>query len=539
VAKTKILGGCLTAVAGLLLAASVHAASPFGVTVLREPVADGERLVVRLSVPVGHYLYADAVSVGLASNETARIEPETSPEAVSKQDPYLEKRVRVYEQDATFRYRLFGAEERPVSVQVAWMGCSENLCFAPARETFVVGPPGAAPAGPAAAPLTGQPAASGTDSRLIGRTSGYLSAREFLAFLDAVEAGRGMGGDRLQETLRARGIWLTILLILLGGLALNLTPCVLPMIPINLAIIGAGGKAQSKARGFLLGGAYGLGMACVYGLLGVVVVATGATFGALNAMPAFNLAIAAVFVFLALAMFGVVPVDFSRFQSGAPGTGPRRGGILTAFVLGGVAALLAGACVAPVVISVLLLAAQFAAAGNPAGYALPFLLGLGMGSPWPFAGAGMAFLPKPGPWMDRIKQGFGVIILVTALWYGYLGVRLLLDRADAGAVVAAQTGQTASGEWTDSLEGGLAESRRMGRPLFVDFWASWCKSCLRMEQTTFRDPAVRARLERYVRVKFRAEDPDAPEVKAVLARHGVVGLPTYVVLAPPAGDAAP
>jgi thiol:disulfide interchange protein len=534
--------GRLVVVAWALWAMPLRAAGPFEATALREMAADGERLIVRLSVPAGHYLYADKTSVRLLTNETARMDPEAVPEAKSKHDPYLDAAVSVYEHDAVFRYRLLDALDRPVSVQVAMQGCSEAVCFPPARSTLVVQPGGRSPlrvAVPPAAESSGS-AASDSSFRLAGRASGYLSKSEFLAFLDDVEAGRWSGSDRLQEVLRTRGVWLTIVLILLGGLALNLTPCVLPMIPVNLAIIGAGVQTQSKARGFVLGGAYGLGMALVYGLMGAIVVVTGATFGALNASPYFNLAIAAVFVFLALAMFGIIPIDFSRFQSGSAGK-TRRGTVWTALTLGGVAALLAGACVAPVVISVLLLATQFVAAGNPAGHVLPFLLGVGMGLPWPFAGAGMAFLPRPGRWMERIKQAFGVVILLAAIWYGYLGVRLLSDRADHDRTAAPLVSEGAgSGDaWMDSLDRGLAEARRSGRPLFVDFWASWCKNCTHMEKTTFRDPEVRARLDRYVKVKFQAEDPERPEIQSVLDRYGVVGLPTYVVLDPtPAGGGA-
>ena len=89
--------------------------------------------------------------------------------------------------------------------------------------------------------------------------------------------------------------------------------------------------------------------------------------------------------------------------------------------MGIVAALLAGACVAPVLIAVLLHSAAVYEAGNPAGLLLPFLLGLGMGLPWAFAGAGIAVLPKPGQWMMHIKHAFGVLIILVGIYYGYQG----------------------------------------------------------------------------------------------------------------------
>src|SRR5205823_10965496 len=124
---------------------------------------------------------------------------------------------------------------------------------------------------------------------------------------------------------------------------------VLPMIPINLAIIGAGAQSGSRARGFLLGSAYGAAMAVVYGVLGLIVILTAGTFGTINASPWFNLAIAALFVVLGLAMFDVLVIDFSRFSSGFKAADKSRGTVLLAFGMGAIAALLAEACVAPVV----------------------------------------------------------------------------------------------------------------------------------------------------------------------------------------------
>ena len=87
-----------------------------------------------------------------------------------------------------------------------------------------------------------------------------------------------------------RGPLAILLIVLIGGLALNLTPCVLPMIPINLAIIGAGAQAQAGGAASCSGSTYGAAMALVYGVLGLVVILTAGTFGTINASPWFNLA---------------------------------------------------------------------------------------------------------------------------------------------------------------------------------------------------------------------------------------------------------
>jgi cytochrome c biogenesis protein CcdA len=362
---------------------------------------------------------------------------------------------------------------------------------------------------------------------VLGSTGGYQSSTEFLTFIHDAESGvqqRGM--------FEGRGPLAIALLVLLGGLALNLTPCVLPMIPINLAIIGAGSQAGSRGRGFALGGVYGAAMALVYGVLGLVVILTAGTFGTINASPWFNLGIAILFVALALAMFDVITIDFSKFSSSVRVDERSRGTFVVAFVMGAVAALLAGACVAPVVIQVVLFSSNLYAKGTPVALALPFLLGVGMAVPWPIAGAGLAALPKPGAWMVRVKQVFGVMILVTAAYYGYEAYGLFADRfVDASAVTSSVDEQVKAG-WHRSLDEGLAAAAREHKPVLIDLWATWCKNCLTMDQTTLKDPAVVAALEGYVKIKFQAENPDEQPAKSVMQRFDAVGLPTYVILRP-------
>ena len=148
-------------------------------------------------------------------------------------------------------------------------------------------------------------------------------------------------------------------------------------------------------------------------------------------------------------MFDVITIDFSRFSSGLRFAEAGRGTFVLAFVMGAVAALLAGACVAPVVIQVVLFSSDLYANGKTVALALPFLLGVGMAVPWPIAGAGLAALPKPGAWMVRVKQVFGVMILATALYYGYEAYVLFADRfVDASEVTSSVDAKA---------EGGLAQ----------------------------------------------------------------------------------
>jgi thioredoxin:protein disulfide reductase len=359
----------------------------------------------------------------------------------------------------------------------------------------------------------------------VSGTANYMGVADFLQFIRNAEAGikeKGM--------FEERGVAAILLLVLLGGLALNLTPCVLPMIPINLAIIGAGAQSGSRTRGFFLGATYGAAMALVYGILGLIVILTAGTFGTINSSPWFNLGIAALFVILALAMFDVLVIDFSRFSTRFNVGNSGRGTFLVAFSMGAVAALLAGACVAPVVIQVVLFSSNLYSTGTTAALALPFLLGLGMAVPWPIAGAGIAALPRPGAWMVRIKQVFGVVILATAAYYAYTAYGIFSNRWVDPEQVASSVQQKLNEGWHSSISAGLAEARRDRKPVLIDFWATWCKNCLVMDSTTLKNPEVIAALEPYVKIKFQAEDPDASPAKELLDYVGGIGLPTYAIL---------
>ena len=363
------------------------------------------------------------------------------------------------------------------------------------------------------------------DFEITGKEAGYQKSEEFALFLEKSQEPGSYNTNKFANM----SIWLIIMLILLGGIALNLTPCVLPMIPITVAVLGAGAQSESKSKGFLIGGIYGLGMALAYGLLGVVVVLTGSQFGTINSSPWFNIIIAAVFIVLALAMFDIIPIDFSKFQSNKVGS-KSRGKFITVFILGIIAAVLAGACVAPVLISVILYSTSLYSSGNVAGLLLPFLLGIGMAIPWPFAGAGLSFLPKPGNWMKWVKIIFGIIILIIAVYYIFTGVKIF--KSNKPVEYVADTHETSELPWKHSITEGLLEAKKSGKPVFIDFWATWCKNCLAMDATTFKDEKVIKEFENYILVKYKAENLKVSPTKEILKHFEIIGLPTYITLVP-------
>jgi thiol:disulfide interchange protein DsbD len=512
---------------------TVSAVAQFAV----QAVLDGDVIRVDVEIPANHYLYADSFKVTDAKGNEQ--EATQLPETATTLDPNTGKPKPVFKHSFKAVYAWNPAADGASAFKVEHWGCNDSVCFMPQTEVVKL-------TAVEKTPEVETPAISSTDwhaelenFQVLKSEVGDMKAGAFLHFLDQAESGTADGnisGFRLFLTdpvafVRESGLVWTIIFILVGGLALNLTPCVLPMIPINLAIIGAGAQAGSKGRGFALGATYGLGIALAYGLLGVAVVLTGSQFGTIQSNPWFNLAIAIIFVVLALAMFDVFHIDLSRFQSKLGGGQQKQGSFLVAFSMGSVAALLAGACVAPVVIAVLALATNVYEANAIAGLSLPFILGLGMALPWPFAGAGLSFLPKPGKWMEYVKYGFGIGIIFFAFYYGSLSYRAFrpVNITEQGEV---KGHVIIDGSTNEGLAEALEKARAEGKPVFIDFWASWCKNCKAMDKTTFKDEVVKARLKDYVFIKYIAEKPDDPETKAVSEYFEVQGLPTFIVLAP-------
>jgi cytochrome c biogenesis protein CcdA/thiol-disulfide isomerase/thioredoxin len=534
------------------------------------------RLALQVSLPPGFHVQSNKprdpllIATELTVDPTAGVSVSevVFPTPVDLKQAGADQPLAVFEQNFSVGVRVAVAPgatgEIVVPARLRYQACNDTTCYAPTNLTTqwtlrVV------PAGTPTRPLNREvidriafgrgetPASSAVPGAVVaprtpvssqtGVTGDELSKLDRFSVLGAFGGYRG-GDDFLEQIHNAengvkerglfegRGPLAILLIVFLGGLALNLTPCVLPMIPINLAIIGAGTKAGSRGRGFMLGAAYGAAMAAVYGVLGLIVILTAGTFGTINASPWFNLGIAVLFVALALAMFDVITIDFSRFSSNLRFGEAGRGSFVLAFAMGGIAALLAGACVAPVVIQVVLFSSNLYAKGTAIALALPFLLGVGMAIPWPIAGAGLAALPKPGAWMVRVKQVFGVVILVTAAYYGYEAYGLFADRFVDPAKVTSSVEEQVKAGWHRSLSEGLDTAAREGKPVLIDMWATWCKNCLTMDKTTLADPRVTTALEGYVKIKFQAEDLDQQPAKTMLQRFNGVGLPHYAILRP-------
>jgi len=335
-------------------------------------------------------------------------------------------------------------------------------------------------------------------------------------------------------------IW-SLFLVFLAGMGASLTPCVYPMIPITMAIVGA--KGSGKARGFALSAVLVLGMAVTYTTLGVLAAKSGAAFGAFAQQPAFLIPVSLLFAAFALSLFGAFELALpAGLAMRLQGDGSRKG-FGGAFLMGLVLGPLSAPCVGPVIGAVLVGIAQ---RGDVfMGGLQLFTFALGMGVLFMAVGTFSAALPKSGDWLTRFKQGMGLVVLGFAAWNVrlvvpewanfamwtlvmlagsavlgafeaasglmgqarkgsallflalavLLGVRAtetylkvdLLPRGGAAAVAKDEH----SGWMEQDLEGALAKAKAEKKLVLVDIYADWCAQCKELDEKTWPDAALK------------------------------------------------
>ncbi|MFH6567369.1 protein-disulfide reductase DsbD [Pseudomonas kulmbachensis] len=281
-------------------------------------------------------------------------------------------------------------------VKVSWQGCADaGLCYPPQSQTVDLG---------GAQPMAAQDQAQ---------------------------------DQSLAASLQQRSLGWSLLLFFGLGLLLAFTPCSLPMLPILAGLVV--GSGATAGRGFAVAGSYVISMALVYAGLGVLAALLGANLQALLQQPWLLGSFAALFVVLALPMFGFFELQLPaglRDRLESAGRGRKGGSLIGAGILGALSGLLVGPCMTAPLAGALLYIAQ---SGNALeGGLVLFVMGLGIGVPLLLlVTVGSRFLPKPGAWMNLMKGLFGFLFLGTALllvrpvldeslWIGLWGVLLII-----------------------------------------------------------------------------------------------------------------
>jgi thiol:disulfide interchange protein DsbD len=373
----------------------------------------------------------------------------------------------------------------------------------------------------------------------------------------------------IAKLIRQKGWWLTFVLVLVGGLALNLTPCVYPMIPLTVAYFGTR-KDDGPAKMLFRAAAYVLGISATYTALGVTAALTGRLFGSALQSPMILVGISAVLVTLSFSMFGLYEIQAPAWLLNRIG-GSTATGVVGAFSMGLVFGAVAAPCVDPFSIGLLTFVA--AKADVALGFALFFTLSLGLGLPYLLLGffsGEIQRLPKSGLWMVWVKKVFGFVLLGMPMYFlhpylpdhilpwllaAYLTVvGLLLGWVFSGAGVPkgfdafqkffgtaiAIMGVVLFLFWPKPTltpfepytPARLQEAQKAGQKVLLDFSAAWCIPCRELETKTFSDPKVRESLKGWVLLKADLTRFDEGDVKVLRKKWNVSGVPTILLIGP-------
>ena len=497
----------------------------------------------------GYYLYRHSLKFG-ADGPGQNVGEPLIPDGKTKSDEFFGE-VEVYYGQLTVQLPIATGGEDIVPLAVAYQGCAEDgICYPPIRKTLDVD-------------MSSGSAAGGT-----GLSSGPVSEQ-----------------DRLAALIRDGALPWVMATFFGFGLLLAFTPYVLPMVPILSSVIVGHGSTLSTARAFSLSVTFVLAMALTYTAAGVVVAMLGQNLQAAFQHPLILAAFAAIFVALALAMFGLYELQVpASLQSRLAAISQRQEGgtLIGAGIMGFLSALIVGPCVAAPLAAALIVIGQSGDAVR--GGLTLFAMSLGMGVPLlAFGVSAGKLLPKAGPWMNAIKAGFGVLLLGVAIWmlerilpppvtlalWGALliGTGLLMGAlrkpgtgagrqlARVGGLAAllyggvmligavsgghdplrplqGLTGDEAVAKLdfriiksSADLDRALAEAAAAGRPAMLDFYADWCIDCKKMERYTFGEPSVAAALDSMVLIKADVTANDAAD-RELLNRFGIFGPPT-------------
>ena len=355
---------------------------------------DAQTVKASWQVVDGHYLYSDkftfVVKEGAVSIDKARVQ---IPKGKIKDDPLFgEVEINTGEVEILVPLNRQSNEQTDISLEFGYQGCKDNsICYPPIKKLVSFS----------------LPAFSGTAQS--ASSQGNL-----------IEEGASLSAqDAITQRLKEGGLLFNVIAFFGFGLLLSLTPCVFPMIPILSGIIVGQGKSITAIRGFLLSLAYVSAMAVTYAVLGVIAGSFHFNLQAASQNIWVISAFSAIFVLLALSMFGFYELQLpaaiqSRLSSAS--NKQKSGTLSGAAVMGVLSAVIVGPCVAPPLAGALLYISQ---TGNAllGGMAL-FAMGLGLGVPLLILGGSAgSLLPRAGAWMESIKGVFGVVMLAVAIWF--------------------------------------------------------------------------------------------------------------------------
>lgn len=441
--------------------------------------------------------------------------------------------------DAAFRHDV-GA---PAKVELHYQACNDSRCLRPKSIPTTID----------------LAAASATAEQAAG--SGSASTDGF-----AATAGNfATSENAISDVFLAHGYVIGLLVVLLGGLALNLTPCVYPLIGVTIAYFGNESGAPRKV--IVLACLYVLGIALMFSGVGVAVALSGGLFGAALQNPIVLALIATMLLTLAASSFGLFALQPPQWVMQRAGI--ARPGYFGALVMGLGMGVVAAPCIGPIVLGLLLMVQRSQSALF--GFVLFFTLAVGLGLPYiglAMAAGNIRRLPRSGEWLAWIEQLFGFVLVGLAIyfldplipnrvatrmlpyyavaagiflgfispagrnWRPFLVIRYAIGTLSIIALIAMLVNSRRSVPQLvfEPFSPTLVETARSaGKPVVIDFAADWCVPCREMERTTFVDPEVVREAAGFVRLRANLTAENATN-DALIKQFGVEGVPTTVFI---------
>ncbi|TAN04666.1 MAG: protein-disulfide reductase DsbD [Rhodanobacteraceae bacterium] len=536
-----------------------------------KPVIDKPGTIdLNFDIAPHYYLYRDRVHAKILTPGVTAGTLQMPP-GIKEHDPYLGDVVIYHDRlDARLPYTTQGAEPKAIQVAVTYQGCHEiapKICYPPNTQTFTLPTAGGGPVG-ASAGGSGSGIDGGAPLHPI--TASLATAASLPHTSNVADTGAQSASPI------AVGLAFALLLAFAGGLILNLMPCVLPVLAIKAVGVLEGGESRQRARSHAL--AYAAGVIATFLAIGLVILGLRSAghaigWGTQLQQPWLVAVLACVLFVVGLSMSGVVSFGSRLGNLGQGFT--RHGGMAGNFFTGVLAVVVASPCTAPFMGAAL----AYAFIAPPAHELLVMLvLGIGLALPLTLIGlipALARLLPKPGRWMETLKQILAFPMYLSAVWLVWVlahqrgadAVALVLvamvllgaaawwhGRGHPGrglghaftgvlalaAIVAlvgvahlappARAAVTESGDAVAFSPAKLQALRQAGTPVFVDIGADWCVTCKANEYTVLDTSSFRALLKQTGAVYMKGDWTDVdPAIGAYLAKFHSPGVPLYVV----------
>lgn len=303
----------------------------------------------------------------------------------------------------------------------------------------------------------------------------------------------------------------------LTGLAVNLTPCVYPMLTVTSALFKPQ-EGETVAHSFGKALLYVLGICFTYSLLGYFAASTGKLFGAFLQNSWVLGAVAAMMFSLGLSMLGLFRINVHSSWLNRLHT-LRKLEYIGLFMSGMLVGVFAAPCIGPPVLALL---AMVANNGDPKfGLTAFFIFSLGMGFPYLILGTFetlMTKLPKAGKWLIWVERLFGIFLIGFGIFYLALALRWEIPKP--GRVEF----------WQPFSEAGFQKAVSDQKPVLIDFFAEWCLGCHELDIQVFSKPDIQAKLKQAVTLRVDATDLEEPVAAKLMEQYELIGLPTVIFL---------